>query len=52
MFVDGMGMKAGVRKQTELATLMATGKARIIEDEQRPLIHRAMKAIRRMLGGE
>ena len=52
MFVDSMGMRAKVRKQLELATLMATGKARIIEDEQYPLVQRALEAIRRMLGGE
>lgn len=52
MFVDSMGMRAKVRKQAELATLMATGKARIIEDEQYPLVQRALEAIRRMLGGE
>jgi hypothetical protein len=52
MFVDSMGMRAKVRKQLELATLMATGKAKIIEDEQYPFVQRALKAIRRMLGGE
>jgi hypothetical protein len=52
MFVDGMGMKAKVRKYAELATLMATGKARIIQTEQRPLVQRALEAIRRMLGNE
>ena len=50
MFVDCMGMKAGVRKHVELATLMATGKARIIQAEKRQLIQRALEAIRRMLG--
>jgi hypothetical protein len=52
MFVDGMGMKAEVRKQTQLAALMASGKARIIQTEQQPLVQRALEAIRRMLGGE
>jgi hypothetical protein len=52
MFVDSMGMKAKVRKYAELATLMATGKASIIQTEQRPLVHRALEAIRRMLGNE
>jgi hypothetical protein len=52
MFVDSMGMKAKVRKHLELATLMATGKARIIQAEQRPLVQRALEAIRRMLGNE
>lgn len=52
MFVDSMGLRAKVRKHLELATLMATGKAKIIEDEQYPLVQRALEAIRRMLGGE
>ena len=52
MFVDSMGMRAKVRKQVELATLMATGKAKIFENEQYPLVQRALEAIRRMLGGE
>jgi hypothetical protein len=52
MFVDSMGMKAKVKKQMELATLMATGKAWIIQAEQRPLVQRALEAIRRMLGSE
>jgi hypothetical protein len=52
MFVDSMGMKAQVRKQAELATLMVAGKAIIIQTEQSPLIRRALEAIRRMLGGE
>ena len=50
MFVDCMGMKAGLRKHVELATLMATGRARIIQSERRPFVQRALEAIRRMLG--
>ena len=50
MFVDCMGMKAGLRNHVELATLMATGKARIIQAERRPFIQRTLEAIRRMLG--
>jgi len=52
MFVDSMGMKSRIRKHAELATLMATGKASIIQAEQRPLVQRALQAIRRMLGNE
>ena len=52
MFVDSMGMKVKVRKHVELATLMATGKARVIQTEQRPIVYRALEAIRRMLGSE
>jgi len=52
MFVDNMGMKAKVRKHAELASLMASGKARIIHADHRPLVRRALEAIRRMLGNE
>ena len=52
MFVDSMGMKAKVRKHSELASLMASGKARIIQTDHRPLVRRALEAIRRMLGNE
>jgi hypothetical protein len=50
MFVNSMGMRTRIRKQSELAILMAAGKASIIQNEQRPLVHRALEAIRRMLG--
>ncbi len=52
MFVNSMGMRTRIRKQSELATLMAAGKASIIHDEQRPLVERALEAIRRMLGSD
>ena len=52
MFVNSMGMRTGIRKQSELATLMAAGKASIIKDDQRPLVQRALEAIRRMLGND
>jgi len=52
MFVDSMGMRTKIRKHKELAILMATGKAWIIQTEQRPLVRRALEAIRRMLGSE
>jgi len=52
MFVNSMGMRAMVKKQTELAKLMVTGKVSIIRDEQRPLVHRALEAIRRLLGND
>jgi hypothetical protein len=51
MFVDSMGIKAKVRKHVELATMMVTGNARISQEEKRPLVHRALEAIRRMLAG-
>lgn len=52
MFVNSMGIRSRIRKQSELATLMAAGKASIIQDEQRPLVQRALEAIRRMLGND
>jgi hypothetical protein len=52
MFVDCMGMKTGVRKHEELATLMVSGKARVLKTEQHPIIRRALEAIRRLLGSE
>ncbi len=52
MFVNSMGMRTKIRKQSDLAGLMAAGKASIIHDEQYPLIHRALEAIRRMLGSD
>jgi hypothetical protein len=52
MFVNSMGMRTKIRKQSDLAGLMAAGKASIIHDEQHPLIHRALEAIRRMLGSD
>jgi hypothetical protein len=49
MFVNSMGIKAKVRKHTELATMMVTGNARIIREEKYPLMRRAMEGVRRML---
>ena len=52
MFVDSMGVKSKVWKQNELATLLAEGKARIIDETKVPFVKRALEAIRRLLGGE
>jgi hypothetical protein len=52
MFVDSMGVRVMMRKHHELATLLATGKARIIDSEQQPFMHRAMEKIRCILGGD
>ncbi|MGB5427109.1 MAG: DUF1631 family protein, partial [Gammaproteobacteria bacterium] len=52
MFVDSMGIKIAVLKQQELAAQLATGQAEILREEEHPLIHRALEAIRRMLGSE
>jgi hypothetical protein len=51
MFVNSMGVKALVIKHHELATLLASGKASITEQEQQPFIQRTLEMIRRMLGG-
>jgi hypothetical protein len=52
MFVNSLGIKVSVMKRRELASLLASGKAEILIQEQRPLIRRAMETIRRMLGSE
>ena len=52
MFVDRMGIKVAVFKQRELANQLVSGRAEIIYEQEHPLIHRALEAIRRMLGGE
>lgn len=52
MFVDSMGIKVAVLKQQELAGQLASGQAEILHEVDRPLIHRALEAIRRMLGSE
>jgi len=49
MFVNSMGIKAKVRKHTELATMMVTGNARIVREEKYPLMRRAMEGVRRIL---
>jgi hypothetical protein len=51
MFVDSMGVRAITRKHHELAAALASGKVRIIDDNQPPLIQRALQTIRRLLGG-
>jgi len=52
MFVDSMGIKVAVLKQHELAGQLVSGQAEILREEEHPLIHRALEAIRRMLGSE
>jgi len=52
MFVDSMGIKLAVKKRLELIDLLVSGQAEIINQQQRPLIQRAMETIRRMLGNE
>jgi hypothetical protein len=51
MFVNSMGVKALVIKHHELATLLVSGKASIMEQEQQPFVQRTLEMIRRMLGG-
>ena len=52
MFVNTMGIKVAIKKRIELIDLLVSGQAEIIDQEQRPLIQRAMETIRRMLGNE
>lgn len=51
MFVDSMGVRVLTRKHHELASLLAAGKARIVDREQ-PFMQSSMEKIRRFLGGE
>lgn len=52
MFVDSMGVRSKVWQQNELAGLLADGKARMLGDSKSPFVMRALKTIRRMLGGD
>jgi len=52
MFVDSMGIKIAVKRRPELIALLASGQVEILDENQRPLIQRAMETIRRMLGNE
>jgi hypothetical protein len=49
MFVDQMGVKAAVISMRELADCMINGKVRIIQEEKKPFVDRALHAIHRML---
>ncbi len=49
MFVDQMGVKAAVISMRELADCLIEGKARVIAEEKKPFVDRALHAIHRML---
>jgi hypothetical protein len=49
MFVDHMGVKAAVVSMRELADCMISGKVRIIQEDKKPFVDRALQAIHRML---
>ncbi len=49
MFVDRMGVKAGVFNKYELAAKIHHGQARILESESPPFFDRAMRAVRGVL---
>lgn len=49
MFVDQMGVKAAVVCMHELARYMLDGSARIVTNEKKPFVDRALNAIHRML---
>jgi hypothetical protein len=49
MFVDHMGVKALVVSMRELADSMISGGVRIVQEEKKPFVDRALQAIHRML---
>jgi len=49
MFVDHMGVKALVVSMRELADCMINGRVRIVQEEKKPFVDRALQAIHRML---
>jgi hypothetical protein len=49
MFVDQMGVKAAVISMRDLADCLINGKVRIIQEEKKPFVDRALHAIHRML---
>ena len=52
MFVDSMGVKSTVWKQTDLAAMLADGRARVIDETKMPFVKRALLAIRQLLIGD
>ena len=52
MFVDSMGVKSTVWKQTDLAAMIADGRARVIDETKMPFVKRALLAIRQLLIGD
>jgi hypothetical protein len=51
MFVDSMGIRSAVKDRLELATLLADGKATIINNDRPSFVQRALEAVRRALSG-
>ncbi len=49
MFVDQMGVKSAIIPTTRLAKAIAEGSARILPDDKKPFMDRALGAIHRML---
>jgi len=49
MFVDQMGVKAVVVSMRELADCVINGRARVLREEKKPFVDRALQAIHRML---
>jgi len=49
MFVDQSGVKASVISMQDLADCMLNGNARVVKDDKKPFVDRAMGAIHRML---
>ncbi len=49
MFVDQMGVKAAIISMTDLADNMIAGKVRLLNEQKKPFVDRALGAIHRML---
>ncbi|VAW77643.1 hypothetical protein MNBD_GAMMA15-1452 [hydrothermal vent metagenome] len=49
MFVDQMGSKAAIISMTDLANSMIAGKVRLLNEQKKPFVDRALSAIHRML---
>jgi hypothetical protein len=49
MFVDQMGVRASVISMTDLADCMIAGRVRLINEQKKPFVDRALGAIHRML---
>jgi len=49
MFVDQMGVKASIISMTDLADCMIAGKVRLLNEQKKPFVDRALGAIHRML---
>jgi hypothetical protein len=49
MFVDSLGVKAAVKTRHQLVRDLSAGKARILVQDKRPFVDRAMETVRNLL---